>query len=159
MKCVALSLHTLQRACTCVSIFFLLLNDIHISYLYYNFYFTDLNLDHNALGATVMAAALSFPELVMNSIGTFLTRTSNIGVSTIVGSAMFNVLAVPACCGLFAVSYLQLDWWPIVRDCFMYLLSILALVIILLDGEVWWYEALVLILAYIGYMLCKFFCC
>lgn len=53
------------------------------------------------VGATFMAAATSSPELFINSIGTFITK-SDIGVGTVVGSAVFNVLAVPACCGLFA---------------------------------------------------------
>lgn len=47
-----------------------------------------------------MAAATSSPELFINSVGTFITK-SDIGVGTVVGSAVFNVLAVPACCGLF----------------------------------------------------------
>lgn len=48
-----------------------------------------------------MAAAASSPELFINSVGTFITK-SDLGVGAIVGSAVFNVLAVPACCGLFA---------------------------------------------------------
>lgn len=48
-----------------------------------------------------MAAAASSPELFINAVGTFITK-SDIGVGTVVGSAVFNVLAVPACCGLFA---------------------------------------------------------
>lgn len=99
-----------------------------------------------------MAAAVSSPELVLNFIGTFVTK-GDIGIATTVGSAMFNVLAVPACCGLFAVKYFQLDWWPITRDCCLYLAAVLILVAILWDGQVWWYEALLLILAYFGYML------
>lgn len=48
-----------------------------------------------------MAAATSSPELFINSVGTFITE-SDLGVGTVVGSAVFNILAVPACCGLFA---------------------------------------------------------
>lgn len=48
-----------------------------------------------------MAAATSSPELFINSIGTFITK-SDLGVGTIVGAAVFNVLCVPACCGIFA---------------------------------------------------------
>lgn len=56
--------------------------------------------DFYVVGATFMAAATSSPELFINSVGTFITK-SDIGVGTVVGSAVFNVLAVPACCGLF----------------------------------------------------------
>lgn len=48
-----------------------------------------------------MAAAASSSELFINVVGTFVTK-SDLGVGTIVGSAVFNILAVPACCGLFA---------------------------------------------------------
>lgn len=52
-------------------------------------------------GATFMAAASSSPELFINCVGTFVTE-GDLGVGAIVGSAVFNVLAVPACCGLIA---------------------------------------------------------
>lgn len=48
-----------------------------------------------------MAVAASSAELFINLVGTFITK-SDLGVGTVVGSAVFNVLAVPACCGLFA---------------------------------------------------------
>lgn len=48
-----------------------------------------------------MAAATSSPELFINVVGTFITE-GDLGIGTIVGSAVFNILAVPACCGLFA---------------------------------------------------------
>ena len=60
-----------------------------------------LNLKEDIAGATFMATASSSPELFINCVGTFVTE-GDIGVGTIVGSAVFNVLAVPACCGLFA---------------------------------------------------------
>lgn len=53
------------------------------------------------VGGTFMAAAASSSELFINAVGTFITK-SDLGVGTIVGSAVFNILAVPACCGLFA---------------------------------------------------------
>ena len=52
-------------------------------------------------GATFMAAAVSSPEFFINVVGTFITE-GDIGVGAVVGSAVFNVLAVPACCGIFA---------------------------------------------------------
>lgn len=51
-------------------------------------------------GATIMAVGTSSPELFINIVGTFVTE-GDIGVGMIVGSAAFNILAVPACCGLF----------------------------------------------------------
>lgn len=58
-------------------------------------------LAEDVAGATFMAIASSSPELFINCVGTFITE-GDLGVGTIVGSAVFNVLAVPACCGLFS---------------------------------------------------------
>lgn len=60
-----------------------------------------LNMSADVAGATFMAAATSAPELFVNVIGTFITE-GDIGVGTIVGSAVFNILAVAACCGVSA---------------------------------------------------------
>lgn len=60
-----------------------------------------LMLAEDVAGATFMAIASSSPELFINCVGTFITE-GDLGVGTIVGSAVFNVLAVPACCGLFS---------------------------------------------------------
>lgn len=65
------------------------------------FAFTALSMSKDVAGATFMAAATSAPELFVNAIGTFITE-GDIGVGTIVGSAVFNILAVPACCGIGA---------------------------------------------------------
>jgi Ca2+/Na+ antiporter len=47
-----------------------------------------------------MAAGSSAPELFTNVVGTFVTE-GDLGVGTIVGSAVFNILGVTALCGLF----------------------------------------------------------
>lgn len=48
-----------------------------------------------------MAIATSAPEFFVNVVGTFITQ-SDIGVGTVVGSAMFNTLGVAAVGGLAA---------------------------------------------------------
>jgi Ca2+/Na+ antiporter len=63
--------------------------------------FTDLNLSEDVAGATFMAIATSSPELFINIVATFITQ-SDIGVGTIIGSAVFNILGVAACLGLAA---------------------------------------------------------
>lgn len=139
------------------------------------------NLNEDVVGATFMAAAASSPELFINCVGTFITK-SDLGVGAIVGSAVFNVLAVPACCGLFAgkvrtallrfreetfrfqqsertfhstiliFQVIFLDWWPVSRDCLMYGVSVISLIITLQDGIVMWYEALLLVFFYVIYI-------
>jgi sodium/potassium/calcium exchanger 2 len=76
---------------------------------------------------------------------------SDVGIGTIVGSAVFNVLFVIGMCAIFSKDLLQLTWWPLFRDCMWYMLA-LALVggfFANQDGQtiVWW-EALLLFLLY-----------
>lgn len=106
-------------------------------------------------GATFMATASSSPELFINCVGTFITE-GDLGVGTIVGSAVFNVLAVPACCGLFANMVLQLDWWPITRDSLVYGVAVVMLIGVLDDSRVELWEAIMLVSTYLLYILCKF---
>ncbi|XP_076178342.1 sodium/potassium/calcium exchanger 4 isoform X2 [Ptiloglossa arizonensis] len=110
------------------------------------------NVTEDVAGATIMAAASSSPELFINVVGTFVTE-GDLGVGTIVGSAVFNVLAVPACCGLFANQVLSLDWWPVTRDTIAYTITVGLLIFSLRNGRVEWYEALILIFFYVLYIL------
>lgn len=53
--------------------------------------------------ATFMAIATSAPEFFVNVVGTFITE-SDIGVGTVIGSAIFNTLGVAAVGGLAAAN-------------------------------------------------------
>lgn len=114
----------------------------------------ELNVKEDVAGATFMAMATSSPELFINCVGTFITE-GDIGVGTVVGSAVFNILAVPACCGIFASSAIQLDWWSVTRDCIFYGLSVIALIAVIYDHQIMWYEAACLVAAYGVYLTCK----
>lgn len=48
-----------------------------------------------------MAMGTSIPELFFNILGTFVTE-GDIGVGTVVGSDVFNILAAPAYCALLS---------------------------------------------------------
>ncbi|XP_068619547.1 sodium/potassium/calcium exchanger 5-like [Battus philenor] len=115
-----------------------------------------LDLASDVAGATFMAAASSSPELFINCIGTFVTE-GDLGVGAIVGSAVFNVLAVPACCALVTARMVELDWWSVSRDCLMYAIAVVALIFALMDNAVQWYEALLLVLMYTLYILAMVF--
>lgn len=133
-------------------------------------------------GATFMAIATSAPELFTNIIGTFITH-GDIGIGTIVGSAVFNILAVAAVCGIGAgmVSELYsifpilfegnmntfykdifilpqvvpLEWWSVTRDCLCYSVAVILLITVLRDERIYWYEALILVLVYVIYIIGK----
>ncbi|TRY80079.1 hypothetical protein TCAL_09324 [Tigriopus californicus] len=115
-----------------------------------------LNLKPDVAGATFMAAGTSSPEFFANIMGTFVTET-DLGIGTIVGSAVFNIFGVISVCGLFSGRKVQLDWYPITRDCFIYGLSVLILIGVLIDEAVYWYESLLMVIAYTGYILIMVF--
>jgi hypothetical protein len=61
-----------------------------------------LKISSDVAGATFLATASCFPELFVNIVGTFLTQ-SDLGVGTVMGSAVFNTFATPACGALSAI--------------------------------------------------------
>ena len=119
------------------------------------FFLSELHVREDVAGTTFMAMATSSPELFINCVGTFVTE-GDIGVGTIVGSAVFNVLIVPACCGLLTRTAIQLEWWSITRDCTFYGFSVIALIAVIYDNQIMWYEAAYLVAAYAIYLICKF---
>lgn len=117
-----------------------------------------LNLSMDVAGATLMAAGGSAPELFTNFVGTF--QESDIGIGTIVGSAVFNVLFVIGMCSLLSKEVLTLTWWPLFRDCFYYGFGLIVLSLlagVLSSGSVKWWESLILLLLYVGYVTLMFF--
>ena len=114
------------------------------------------NLKDDVAGATWMAAGGSAPELATSIIGVFISR-SDVGFGTIVGSAVFNVLFVIACCA-FVAPNLKLTWWPLARDASYYCFSLAMIVFFVSDDlqiAVW--EAIVLLLMYGGYVTVMYF--
>ncbi|XP_034465346.1 sodium/potassium/calcium exchanger 3 isoform X2 [Hippoglossus hippoglossus] len=86
-----------------------------------------LQLSEDVAGATFMAAGSSAPELFTSIIGVFITK-GDVGVGTIVGSAVFNILCIIGVCGIFTAKFIY-------------------------DEKVVWWEALTLILMYFVYIL------
>nr|XP_019953245.1 PREDICTED: sodium/potassium/calcium exchanger 4 isoform X2 [Paralichthys olivaceus] len=111
-----------------------------------------LDLSEDVAGATFMAAGSSAPELFASIIGVFITH-GDVGVGTIVGSAVFNILCIIGVCGIFAGQVVILTWWAVFRDSFYYILSVLALIAFIYDGKIVWWESLVLVVMYAGYIL------
>eukprot|EP00494_Astrolonche_serrata_P024797 UN25057 len=101
-----------------------------------------------------MAAGGSAPELFTSLIGTF--QESEVGIGTITGSAVFNVLFVIAMCGIFSLDVLELTWWPLARDCSYYSISLAMVAVVFKgtsDGKVEFWEGLVLFIMYLGYIV------
>lgn len=117
-----------------------------------------LNLSMDVAGATLMAAGGSAPELFTSLFGTF--QESEVGIGTIVGSAVFNVLFVIGCCALAAKELLTLTWWPLFRDCLYYAIGLIILSIfvgVVTPEQIFMWEALVLFIMYLGYITIMYF--
>ncbi|XP_023698715.1 sodium/potassium/calcium exchanger 3 isoform X2 [Paramormyrops kingsleyae] len=112
----------------------------------------NLHLSEDVAGATFMAAGSSAPELFTSLIGVFITK-GDLGVGTIVGSAVFNILVIIGVCGIFAGQTVTLTWWPLFRDSVFYIFSVLALILVIYDEKVIWWEAIILISMYGIYIL------
>jgi K+-dependent Na+/Ca+ exchanger-like protein len=79
-------------------------------------------MSDDAAGATLMAAGSSAPELFIAIIALVSGDNFDIGVGTIVGSALFNLLVIIGAVGLVRKS--TVAWQPMLRDILFYLISI-----------------------------------
>ncbi|XP_077302075.1 sodium/potassium/calcium exchanger 5-like [Arctopsyche grandis] len=115
----------------------------------------DLKISKDVAAATFMATATSCPELFVNVMGTFVTK-SDLGIGTIVGSALFNTLGVAAV-GSFSAPYpLKILRWPVSRDCIIYIFNVIVLIIIVWDDRIMWWETCILMVLYVSYFIIIF---
>uniref|UniRef100_A0A3P8SM42 Solute carrier family 24 member 4 n=1 Tax=Amphiprion percula TaxID=161767 RepID=A0A3P8SM42_AMPPE len=101
-----------------------------------------LDLSEDVAGATFMAAGSSAPELFASVIGVFITH-GDVGVGTIVGSAVFNILCIIGVCGIFAGQQ------KFTKHCVLHCPSVLHSVSFFFIR----WESLVLVVMYAGYIL------
>ena len=71
-----------------------------------HFLIFQLQITPDVAGATFMAAGGSAPELFTSIIGIFFAK-NDVGIGTIVGSAVFNILFVIAACAFAAKEALR----------------------------------------------------
>eukprot|EP00064_Thunnus_orientalis_P019956 superscaffoldBa00005243_g20087 len=110
-----------------------------------------LEISDDVAGATFMAAGGSAPELFTSVIGVFVSH-SNVGIGTIVGSAVFNILFVIGMCALFSKEVLNLTWWPLFRDVSFYIVGLLMLIYFFLDNQITLGESISLLMCYTCYV-------
>ncbi|XP_065810394.1 sodium/potassium/calcium exchanger 2-like isoform X1 [Labrus bergylta] len=110
-----------------------------------------LEISDDVAGATFMAAGGSAPELFTSVIGVFVSH-SNVGIGTIVGSAVFNILFVIGMCAVFSKEVLNLTWWPLFRDVSFYIIGLLMLIYFFLDNEISLGESISLLMCYTCYV-------
>jgi len=115
-----------------------------------------LHLSSDVAGATFMAAGSSAPELFTSLMGVFAVK-NDVGIGTIVGSAVFNLCCIIGGTALFTPFTLEIDWKPITRDTLFYGVSIAAMIYVLQDGLVTLSESVGLIACYVVYVIFMFF--
>lgn len=131
-------------------------------------------INHDIAGATLMAAGGSAPELFTSIIGVFIAQ-NDIGIGTIVGSAVFNICAVLGACAFIVSSklirtnadkpeedpilepqVLNLKAYPLMRDTFFYVLSLVLIVASFVTNigsngghnEITWIESTILLVIF-----------
>jgi cation:H+ antiporter len=104
--------------------------------------------------AVIDAIASSFPEFCVAVIAVLMIGRAEVGISSIVGSALYNVLVIPAASGLVAASPMVISREVVWRD------NIFYFGVVLLLGAILWIfpnewgagVALLFLLAYLGYV-------
>lgn len=115
----------------------------------------DLSISKDVAAATFMATATSMPEFFTNSISTLLT-SSDIGLGTIIGSLMFNTLGVASLAALALDKPVQLDWWPIARDCTMYGINTVILIALSWGGVITFLDTCIMMTCLVLYYVITF---
>lgn len=80
-------------------------------------------------GALVVAVGSSFPELATVVISSLVHGEFELGVSAIVGSAIFNILIIPAVAGLVTKDPLESNRDLVYKEAQFYIISVAVLII------------------------------
>lgn len=114
------------------------------------------NLPANVAGASLMAMGSSAPELAIALLALFRGggEYSDLGIGTIVGSAVFNILVITGASAIVKPAKITLT--VVARDCIAYLTSIILLLFCFADSEITVYEAGLFVAFYGVYILVLF---
>ncbi len=81
-------------------------------------------------GSVVTAVGSSFPELATVVFSALFANSLGLGVGTIVGSAIFNILVVPGVAGVVAPDDIEANRALVYKEAQFYMLSVSVLVIV-----------------------------
>lgn len=117
-----------------------------------------LGMSSDVKGATFAAIGSSAPELFVSLADNVIANPpKSVGVGTIVGSAIFNILVIIGASAVVAgrtFGFLKLNWRPLMRDSAFYVLSIIGLISVAVTGEeAENFEGAILMLIYVGYLV------
>ena len=112
----------------------------------------DFKMSSDAAGATLMAVGSSAPELFVALFS--VLRPGNheaIGIGSIVGSALFNLLAIGGMVAL--VRKTVLTWQPVLRDIVFYFIAVALLLWGIFDGDFSLWNAFAFLGVYLIYVV------
>ena len=110
-------------------------------------------LSKSVKGATFDAIASSLPELLVALFSVIFFKKFEVGIGTIAGSALFNLLVIPGICVLVSPVLFKVSRDVIDRDGLFYVISVFALLIFVLYFKVWGVIiSLILLLFYVIYV-------
>lgn len=114
----------------------------------------ELKLSDEVAGASLMAMGSSAPELCIALIALFSAggSHSDVGVGTIVGSAVFNILVITGVSAVVAKN-LDIHMFAVRRDTLCYLGAIAYLLLVFWDGRIALMEAILGLVAYASYVI------
>jgi K+-dependent Na+/Ca+ exchanger-like protein len=113
---------------------------------------SDLRLSSDAAGATLMAVGSSAPELFVALFAVIKPGEHQvIGIGSIVGSAIFNLLVIVGAAAY--VKKTKLTWQPMVRDLFFYTIAVGLLVFFIWNGKFSLTEAVIFLGVYVLYVI------
>jgi K+-dependent Na+/Ca+ exchanger-like protein len=114
-----------------------------------------LKIPDSVSGATLLSMGTSAPEISMALVALFVAGTNpGVGVGTIIGSAIFQILVVVGFAAAVKTSYL--NWKPVIRDSIFYAFAILLLILFISDGTLTVIEAAIFVGFYFVYLLILF---
>ncbi len=104
-------------------------------------------------GATLDAISSSLPELLVALFAVISFHKFEVGVGTIAGSALFNLLIIPGLCVLIAKKRFTVSKEVVSRDGVFYTIAVVALLVVLFYFKNWTiFVPLVLIIIYFWYL-------
>ncbi len=111
-----------------------------------------LKMSDDAAGATLMAAGSSAPELFISIIALMYGGDNfEIGVGTIVGSALFNLLVIIGAIAFVRTS--RVAWQPMLRDMLFYSISIGMLYWAFQAGHISMWHVFAFVVVYLLYIV------
>jgi len=112
-----------------------------------------LNLPRDVKGATFDAVSSSLPELLVALYSVIFFKQFEVGVGTIAGSALFNLLIIPGICVFVTPVAFRVSKKVISRDALFYLIAVFTLIVLLIYFKTWGIIiSLVLLSIYLFYL-------